>query len=107
MSSVIESYQQLSNLTGQMRIAAIQGEWDQLVELEQQCGQYIAYLRQQDLTPVNEEARRQKVALITKIMADDAAIRDQTLPWMSQLQRKIQNLRKEQQVQQAYSNNFQ
>jgi flagellar protein FliT len=103
MNSVIDNYQQLSNLTGQMRNAAIQGEWDQLVELEQQCSHYVTLMRQQDLTPVDESVRKQKVALINKILADDAAIRDQTLPWMAQLQRKIQGVRSEQKVKQAYS----
>lgn len=106
MNSVINNYQQLSNITGQMRIAAMHGEWDQLVELEQQCSQYIERLKQQDLTPIDESIRVQKVALINKILADDAAIRDQTMPWMAQLQRKIQGSRSEQRVKQAYSNNY-
>jgi flagellar protein FliT len=106
MNSVIDNYQQLSNLTGQMRMAAMHGAWDQLVELEQQCSQYVALMQQQDLAPVDESVRLQKVALITKILADDAAIRDQTLPWMAQLQRKIQVTRKEQKVQQAYTVNY-
>lgn len=106
MNSVIDNYQQLSNLTGQMRIAAMEGEWDHLIELEQQCGQVVTMMKQQDLTPPNESVRRQKVALITKILADDAAIRDQTMPWMAELQRKIQGTRSEQKVRQAYSSHF-
>lgn len=106
MNSVINNYQQLSNITGQMRVAAMQGEWDQLVELEQQCSVYVEQMKQQDLAPLDENIRLQKVALIHKILADDAAIRDQTMPWMAQLQRNIKGTRSEQRVQQAYSNNF-
>jgi flagellar protein FliT len=106
MNSVINNYQQLSIITGQMRVAAMQGEWDQLVELEQQCNVYVEQMKKQDLAPLDENIRLQKVALIHKILADDAAIRDQTMPWMAQLQRNIQGARSEQRVKQAYSNNL-
>lgn len=103
MNPVINNYQQLSNLTAQMRVAATQGEWDQLADLEQQCSFYVERMKAQDLAPINEEVRLQKVALIHKILADDAAIRDQTLPWMAQLQQKIKGARSEQRVLQAYT----
>lgn len=89
-----------------MRAAASHGEWDHLVELEQQCSQHVASMKQQDLAPIDESIRLQKVALIHKILADDAAIRDQTQPWMAKLQRNIQGVRSEQRVKQAYANDF-
>jgi flagellar protein FliT len=106
MRSVIENYQHLSTLTSQMRTAATQGEWDQLVELEQQCSHLIETMKQLDLAPLDESIRLQKVELIHKILADDAAIREQTLPWMAQLQRIMQSSRSEQKLRQAYSGNF-
>jgi flagellar protein FliT len=106
MNSVIENYQHLSEITRQMRAAAVLGEWDQLVELEQQCSQHVESMKQLDLAPLDESIRLQKVALIHKILADDAAIRDQTLPWMAKLQHNIQSSRSEQRLQQAYSSNF-
>ena len=106
MSIVIEHYQFLSGISGKMREAAALGEWDQLVKLEQQCGQHVALMKQQDTAPMDESIRLQKVALIKKILADDAAIRDQTLPWMAQLQRNMQSTRSEQRVAQAYAGDF-
>lgn len=106
MNSVIDNYQHLSNITSQMRTAAAQGEWDQLVELELQCSQYVETMKQQDLAPMDESVRLKKVALIRKILADDAAIREQTVPWMAQLQRIIQSSRSEQLVKQAYSGDY-
>ena len=106
MNSVIHNYQQLSDITSQMRAAAAQGEWDQLVELEQQCSRHVESMKQQDLAPIDESIRLQKVALIHKILADDAAIRDQTVPWMAQLQRIMQSSRSEQRVKQAYSSDY-
>jgi flagellar protein FliT len=103
MSSVIENYQYLSKLTSQMRDAASQGDWDKLVELEQQCSRHVESMKQQDLAPIDENVRQKKAELIHKILADDAAIRDQTVPWMAQLQRIMQSSRSEQKVRQAYS----
>lgn len=106
MNPVIDHYQHLSNITGQMRMAAAQGEWDKLVELEQQCNRHVEQMKQHDLAPLDESIRLQKVSLIHKILADDAAIRDQTLPWMAQLQHMMNSSRSEQRVKQAYSGDY-
>lgn len=106
MNQVIKNYQHLSDITGQMRVAATQGEWDQLVALEQHCSQHVASMKVLDLAPLDDRIRLQKIELITKILADDAAIRDQTLPWMAQLQRNMQSSRSEQLVKRAYGSEF-
>jgi flagellar protein FliT len=106
MNPVIENYQYLSGITERMRQAATLGEWDKLVELEQQCSKHVAAMKQLDLAPVDEGIRLQKVALIHKILADDAAIRNQTLPWMEKLQQNMQHSRSEQRVTQAYASEF-
>jgi len=106
MNSVIENYQHLSEITRQMRAAAALGEWDQLVKLEQQCTRHVESMKQLDLAPLDEGIRLQKVALIHKILADDAAIRDKTLPWMAQLQRIMQSSRSEQRLKQAYTSDY-
>lgn len=103
MSQVITNYESLSAITSQMRNAAAQGEWDQLVALEQQCSQHVATMRSTDTTPTTDESDRQrKIQLIKKILADDAEIRNQTEVWMQQLQRIMQSNHQEQRLQQAY-----
>jgi len=37
MSLLIEDYQRLSGITGQMREAAVGGDWDRLIALEKDC----------------------------------------------------------------------
>lgn len=104
MHPVIENYEYLSSLTAQMRVAATQGEWDHLVELEKQCSQRVASMKEQDAaTPLDETTRLRKVALIRKILADDAEIRSKTEPWMAQLQRIMQSARQEHRLLEAYS----
>jgi flagellar protein FliT len=104
MHPVIENYEQLSSLTAQMREAAVQNKWDQLIELEKQCSQRVAAMKTVDeKLPLDESTRLRKVALIRKILADDAEIRNQTEPWMAQLQRIMQSSRQEHRLLEAYS----
>lgn len=100
---VIENYESLSALTNQMRSAAEQGEWDALVELEQQCSRKIAEMKPIDATiALDERSRQLKIQLIKKILANDAEIRNRTQAWMGQLQHILQSNRQEQRLQRAY-----
>ena len=107
MNPVIENYEFLSSIIAQMRVAATHGQWDQLVELEKQCSQYIEAMKTQDVDiPPCESARLRKVELIRKILADDAEIRNQTEPWVGQLQRIMQSAGQERRLQQTYSSEY-
>jgi len=100
---IITHYESLSVLTGQMREAAVQGEWDKLVNIEQQCGQQVAIMKLADAPiTLDEPTRQRKMQLIRKILADDAEIRNHTEKWMGQLQRIMQSNRQEQRLQQVY-----
>jgi len=99
---IIEDYQRLSSITEQMRNAAAAGEWDDLVELEKRCSQEVENIKPRDTVPTDEASRKQKAALILKMLADDKAIRSYTEPWMRQLERIMQSARSEQRVQNAY-----
>ena len=106
MSLVLEDYQRLSGITGQMRDAAIGGEWDRLISLEQECKRKFEELKPRDVAPSSAEERAQKLALLKKILADDAAIRNRTEGWMEQIQRIMQSNRSEQRLQQTYLANY-
>jgi flagellar protein FliT len=106
MSMVIEDYQSLSGITGQMREAAAQGEWDKLIALELECRRKVEELKPRDVVPSDPSERQQKIALIKKMLADDAEIRSRTESWMEQLQRIMQGNRSEQKLQQTYLANY-
>ncbi len=96
-SQVIANYQLLSALTGQMREAAEHGEWDQLIAIESQCSKLVTTMKPIDAKAELDEATRQrKIQLITKILADDVEIRNNTQVWMHQLQLDMQSNRQEQ-----------
>lgn len=100
---VIANYESLSTLTARMREAAVRGDWGNLIDLEQQCRQYVATMKQADAsTTLDEPSRQRKVQIIKKILENDADIRSRTVAWMGQLQRIMQSNRQEQRLQQAY-----
>ncbi len=102
MSLLLEDYQRLSGITAQMRDAAAQGEWDRLASLEQECKRKVEEIKPHDCIPATPDERQQKLALLKKILADDAEIRSRTEGWMEQLQRIMQSGRSEQRLQQTY-----
>lgn len=107
MSLLLEDYQRLSGITGQMRDAAVGGEWDRLISLEKECKRKVEEIKPRDVVPVNPDERAQKLALLKKILADDADIRNRTESWMEQLKRIMQSNRSEQRLQQTYlANNY-
>lgn len=104
MNPVIENYEALSAIMEQMRIAATQGEWERMVALEKECSRRVALMKAQDeATTLDENSRRQKLALIRKILADDAEIRNVADPWMAQLQRVIQSTHRERRLLLTYT----
>jgi flagellar protein FliT len=107
MEPVIENYEFLSSITAQMRVAATDGQWDQLMELEKKCSHHVAIMKTQDMgIPPDESIRLRKVELIRKILADDAEIRNQTEPWVEQLQRIMHSTGQERRLQQTYSSEY-
>lgn len=104
MNPLVDDYEALSTLMGRMRIAASQAQWDELVALEKQCSQRIQSMQEHEAAPpLSETARLQKIALIRKILADDAEIRSHTQPWMGELQRIIGSASQERRLLQTYS----
>ena len=106
MSLLLDDYQTLSGITGQMRNAAASGDWDRLVALEQECKRKVEEIKPRDIVPSSPDERAQKIALLKKILADDADIRKRTETWMEQLQRIMQNSRSTQKLQQTYLSNY-
>ena len=96
-------YDSLSRTTGLMLGAAQGGDWERLVSLEKDCADLIARLSQLE----NEDAmsatlRTRKVALIRKVLADDAAIRAITEPWIQRLEAMLGSNRCEQRLLRSY-----
>ena len=80
------TYDGLARTTGHMLDAALAGRWDDLVTLERQCANLIATMTALETEePLPESLRARKSAMLRKVLADDAAIRNITEPWLQQL----------------------
>jgi flagellar protein FliT len=89
---IIANYETLSALTGQMREAAMRGEWGDLIAIEQRRSKLVAAMKPLDSrTKLDEVTRQRKNALITEILAADAEIRNLTQAWMDQFQLTMQS----------------
>ncbi|HEX7970624.1 MAG TPA: flagellar protein FliT [Thiobacillus sp.] len=86
---MLAAYESLSELSGTMLIAASQGEWDHLADLEQRCQGYVGSLMQAAPVPLSENEQRTKVAIIRTILQNDAKIRALTEPRLHELQQRL------------------
>lgn len=101
--SILDIYASISVKTGEMLDAAINGDWDKLIALEQDCRALIEILRLADSGSDKSTAFLQRRGdFIRKVLADDAEIRKYTEPWMTKIQIYLGNARREQQLQRAY-----
>jgi flagellar protein FliT len=102
-AEVVATYESLAALTGDMLAAAQASDWDRLIELEKGCTALVRGLRQAGGNPSGDEAfRRRKAAIIRKVLADDAEIRNLTQPWLAKLQEMLAGAAREGKVARAY-----
>ena len=88
MNSVIDCYEQIAMASGTMLAAARGRDWDGLVAAERDCAASVVRLKsaQECARPLDPVDRRRKVAILRKVLANDAEIRTLTQPWLARLQ---------------------
>jgi flagellar protein FliT len=100
---LLTTYDRLSATTGFMLSAAQAGDWERLVSLEKDCSALVARLSAlENDDPLPERLRTRKAALLRKVLADDAAIRDITEPWLARLGSMLGANRCERQLLKSY-----
>jgi flagellar protein FliT len=102
-TELIQTYESVLAVTGEMLEAARGEDWDRLVEREKRCRELIDTLIQaRDEVALDSDTRRRKAEIIRKVLADDAAIRDLTQPWLARLQHLMTSAGRERQLHAAY-----
>lgn len=102
-SQLIAHYEQLALLTEQMRAAAEQGEWDQLVELELRRSQVLEEVKPMDATLTLDAAGlRHRGEYINHIITLDGAIRELVQKHMGQIQLNLASDQNTHRLRQAY-----
>ena len=100
---VLALYQEVERLTGSMLSAAHRADWDKLVELEAGCANCIESLKGCTVTAqLSEEARREKVELLKRILSNDREIRQLTDPWMKNMGKLLESTKARCQVAKTY-----
>lgn len=87
-NALIECYEAIAEASGGMLIAARRSDWNGLVAAERDCAASITLLKsmQEYAPPLDPASRRRKVAILRKVLANDAEIRTLTQPWLGRLQ---------------------
>ena len=104
-AEMIGIYEQILAVTAQMLEAAHAADWDGLIVLERQCRSLVERLKdlRADAHAVLEpKARKRKAEILRQVLADDAAIRDLTEPWMRNLQHLLKSAGHERRAHAAY-----
>lgn len=102
-TDIIETYEDILAVTGQMLEAARNADWDLLVERERHCRALVEKLMAaRSEVQLDAGAQKRKAQIIRKVLSDDAAIRDLTQPWLSRLQHLMTSAGRERQLHAAY-----
>ncbi len=83
---LLDYYKAIEKTSRQMLEAAQQEDWDQVVRLEGACAVLIAQLRYKSRSAeLGPEERKEKVAIMQRILRTDAEIRHLAEPWLQDL----------------------
>ncbi|MBI3150274.1 MAG: flagellar protein FliT [Betaproteobacteria bacterium] len=100
---ILDQYERIKDVTGQMVAAAKRADWDHLIDLEESCRSLTHALMEAERgVQLPPPVLERKVALIRTVLADDAEIRNLTEPWMRRLQELLQGVDLSHQVKSAY-----
>jgi flagellar protein FliT len=100
---IISIYEAVSDITGQMLVAAQTRDWENLAELESHCASHVNTLKAGEPgMPLTGESRAKKIRIIHQIMAHDREIRNLTEPWMAELAALMHNAGTERKLSRAY-----
>jgi len=90
---IIACYEMISRATGRMLVAARENDWNNVVAAENECSLVIDELKKLgDLVPSDLLLRQRKAAIVRKVLADDAEIRNLTQPWLRKLDGYLQSV---------------
>ena len=99
-ASILERYQEIADLSGQMLNKAQTQEWDELVELGARYQEAVERLTALD--PLDDDQKTARRELLTRILDDDARIRQLITPELERLSHLLGTFKRQRTVLQAY-----
>lgn len=99
-ASTLRQYEIIAGFSGQMLRHAQSGNWSAVVDLGKQY--YMAVEQLRHFPSPDEEGRVARKDLLTKILDDDARIRDLATPELARLSTLLGNVKRHQAVLKTY-----
>ena len=84
--AAIGHYEAIAASSRRMLDAARREDWDEVAREEEACRALILALKRAHAAGTTPIGRRQKLALMRAMLADDAEVRDLAEPWLARLQ---------------------
>jgi len=82
-------YRALVLVSARTLAAARRGDWDEVVAEQERCRVLVSELRATREDPLSDADRKEKHHILTRLLADDAEIRDLVQPWMRNLEKTL------------------
>ncbi|MGE8688509.1 MAG: flagellar protein FliT [Achromobacter sp.] len=102
-SPILEHYQEIALITGEMLAAAQLGDWDGAMIHGQLYCERVERLRQvEHAAPLDESGRAMKYDLLVRILENDAQTRDLALPQLARLGELLGRMKRQQTLLSAY-----
>ena len=102
--AVVNYYEQIAQASGNMLAAARAADWDSLIAAEMACANLINQVSALiEKSVMSSEGNKRRMAVIHRVLADDAAIRNLVEPRLLQLEGFLQGRENGRRVQNAYN----
>ncbi len=85
-SEALRQYDSIADASGRMLEAARRADWEAVVAEEERCRELVAAVETGAAAPLSEAEKAAKQAILRKVLADDAEIRNLAEPWMRHLE---------------------
>jgi flagellar protein FliT len=93
-TTLIGCYQAIEESSRKMLDAALQRDWDAVVEMESTCAVQIEHLRLRGrVESLDAQSRSEKTKIMLRILKNDAQIRHLAEPWLAHCERQIEGSR--------------
>lgn len=102
--AVLECYEAIARASGKMLAAAQAADWDGLIAAEMECAGFINQVSAlSKKAAISDEGNKRRMAIIHRVLADDAQIRNLVEPRLLKLEGFLHGRATGRRVQSAYA----
>ncbi len=102
--AVLDCYEAIARASSRMLAAAQGADWDNLIAAEMECAHFINQVSALSAkATISDEGNRRRMAIIHRILADDAQIRNLVEPRLVKLEGYLHGRANGRRVESAYS----